>query len=546
MRMRHRIATWPPPVCNDGGGTVAIVSQEQRVVHHASRMAVVTLFCRITGYLRDKALFSVMGAGDLYDMYRTANRIPNAFRGLFAEGTLHAAFVPTLAQLTGKEGDRREAVELFRGLLAVLLLVVGVVVAVGILLSPWLVRLYAEGFSATPGKLETTVLMNRIMFPYLLLISLAALLQAVLNSHERFLLSAATPMFYNLTIAATAWLVLPRFDNPAPVLSVAVLVGGFLQFAVQAPAVRRLGFSLRPLWSGFRDPHVRSVLLLMLPGIPVLGINQLNQLISNRFASYIDAGVSYTYGAYRVTELVFGAVVVQLTTVLLPLLSRELREAPERAARTLFGTVTLVSFVTLPGAATMAILATPIIGLLFGGGRFDLQDVSITGATLSAYAFSLVGTGHVKVMASAFFAQKNTRTPMWGSLVALIIFTAACARLVGPFGTVGLGWANTIAMTCFAAFLTVLYGRRYGLGGVRLGETLSAVGRQVAASGVMAAGLLVARPWLVGIDHTSLDGAIRMAAVLLPAGAVYIGLVTALGGREVSLLLSTFKRGDGS
>jgi len=506
-------------------------------------MAVVTLFCRITGYLRDKALFSAIGAGHLYDMYRTANRIPNAFRGLFAEGTLHAAFVPTLAQLTGKEGNRREALELFRGLLAVLLLVVGLVVALGIFLSPWLVRLYAEGFAATPGKLETTIVMNRIMFPYLLLISLAALLQAVLNSHERFLLSAATPMFYNLTIAATVWLVLPRFSNPAPVLSVAVLVGGFLQFAVQVPAVRRLGFSLRPLWSGFRNLQVRSVLFLMLPGIPVLGINQLNQLISNRFASYIDSGVSYTYGAY---QLVFGAVVVQLTTVLLPLLSRELKEAPERASRTLLGTVTLVSFVTLPAAATMAVLARPIIGLLFGGGRFDLQDVTITGATLSAYAFSLVGTGQVKVMASAFFAQKNTRTPMWGSLVALIIFTAACARLVGPYGTAGLGWANTVAMTCFAIFLTVLYGRRYGLGGARLGGTLAAIGRQLAASGLMAAGLVLARPWLAGIDHTSLHGAIRMAAVLLPAGAVYIGLVTVLGGREVSLLLSTVKRGGDS
>ena len=284
----------------------------------------------------------------------------------------------------------------------------------------------------------------------------------------------------------------------------------------------------------------------MLPGIPVLGINQLNQLISNRFASYIDAGVSYTYGAYRVTELVFGAVVVQLTTVLLPLLSRELREAPERAARTLLGTVTLVSFVTLPAAVTMAILATPIVGLLFGGGRFDLQDVSITGATLGAYAFSRVGTGHVKVMASAFFAQKNTRTPMWGSLVALIIFTAACARLVGPFGTVGLGWANTIAMTCFAVFLTVLYGRRYGLGGARLGGTLAAVGRQVAASGIMAAGLIQARPWLAGIGHTSVDGAIRLAVVLLPAGLAYVGLVTLLGGRELSLLLSTLKGGGES
>ena len=222
-------------------------------------MAVVTVFCRITGYLRDKALFSVIGAGNLYDMYRTANRIPNAFRGLFAEGTLHAAFVPTLAQLTGRDGDRREAVELFRGLLAVLLLVLGVVVAAGILFSPWLVRLYAEGFSTVPGKLETTVLMNRIMFPYLVLISLAALLQGVLNSHERFLLSASTPMFFNLTIAATAWWIVPRAAHTELVLSLAVLAGGVLQFVVQAPAVRRLGFRIRPLWRGIASVRVRAV-----------------------------------------------------------------------------------------------------------------------------------------------------------------------------------------------------------------------------------------------------------------------------------------------
>ncbi len=507
-------------------------------------MAVVTLFCRITGYLRDKALFSVVGAGHLYDMYRTANRIPNAFRGLFAEGTLHAAFVPTLAQLTGKNGDRKEAVELFRGMLAVLILVVGAVVALGILVAPWLVRLYAEGFAATPGKLETTVLMNRIMFPYLLFISLAAILQAVLNSHEKFLLSAATPMFYNCTIAIVAWGVLPKVDNPAPILSVAVLIGGLLQFAVQAPAVRRLGFSLKPLWSGFRDPKVRGVLFLMLPGIPVLGINQLNQLISNRFASFIDSGVSHTYGAYRVTELVFGLVVVQLTTVLLPLLSRELKEAPEQASQTLVRTATLVSFVTLPSAVVMTVLAQPIIGLLFGGGRFDANDVAVTGLTLGAYAFSLVGTGHVKVMASAFFAQKDTRTPMWGSLMALIIFTAMCALMVGPYGTAGLGWANTIAMACFALFLTALYALRHGFGSGPHAAAFVAVLRQIVAAAALAGGLMMVRPWLADIDHTSLAAALRITTVLLPAAVVYVGLVTVLGGRELRLLMTTFQRGE--
>jgi putative peptidoglycan lipid II flippase len=351
-------------------------------------------------------------------------------------------------------------------------------------------------------------------------------------------------MFYNLTIAGTAWWVLPNVAHPEPILSAAVLVGGLLQFAVQAPAVRRLGFSLRPLWNGFSNIQVKAVLLLMLPGIPVLGINQINQLVSNRFASFIDSGVSYTYGAYRVTELVFGAVVVQLTTVLLPLLSRELREDPEHAPKTLVSTMTLVSFVTLPAAVVMAVLSRPVIGLLFGGGRFDSVDVTVTAATLAAYAFSLVGTGHVKVMATAFFAQKNTRTPMWGSLVALIIFTTICAVLVGPWGTVGLGWANTIAMACFATFLTVLYALRYGFQNAGVVGAMMAVGRQLAGGAIMAAGLYLAKPWLIGIDHTSWDGAFRLVAVLAPAGALYVGLVTLLGGRELRLLLSTFRGGE--
>jgi putative peptidoglycan lipid II flippase len=298
------------------------------------------------------------------------------------------------------------------------------------------------------------------------------------------------------------------------------------------------------MWDGFRNPQVRAVALLMLPGIPVLGINQLNQLISNRFASYIESGVSYTYGAYRVTELVFGAIVVQLTTVLLPVLARELRMDPERAPHTLVGTVTLVSFVTLPAAVIMAVLSKPIIGLLFGGGRFTTEDVAVTGVTLTAYAFSLVGTGHVKVMASAFFAQKNTRSPMWGSLVALLVFTAACAVMVGPYGTVGLGWANTIGMACFGLFLTVLYARRYGFEGVRVGQAFAAVGRQLIAAGFVGAGLHLLGPWLGAIDRTSIAGALRLVSVLAPAGVVYVGLVTVLGGRELRLLLSAFKGGS--
>jgi putative peptidoglycan lipid II flippase len=520
------VAPFPPHT----GGTLPAVSQEQRLLRHASRMAVVTLFCRVSGYLRDKALFSVVGAGFLYDAYRTANRIPNAFRGLFAEGTLHAAFVPTLSGLIADGDRKREAEELFRGLLAVLLLVVGLVVAVGIVASPWLVRIFAQGFVDVPGKLGTTVLMNRIMFPYLALISLAALLQAVLNSHERFLLPAATPMFFNLVVAGAAWWLVPRAGDPRVVLASAVVLGGCLQAGLQAPAVRSLGFRLRPLWRAARSPRVRQILVLMLPGIPVLGINQINQL-------------SYTYGAYRVTELVFGAVVVQMTTVLLPLLSKELRTDPEQASRTLLNTISLVSFVTMPTAVVMAVLGRPIIGLLFGGGEFGPGDVSITGATLTAYAFSLVGTGHVKVMASAFFAQRDTRVPMWGSGVALVVFTMSCWALVGPLGTPGLGWANTVAMGCFGTFLTVLYAVRYGFDRDAVRRTVAAIARQVAAAAAVAVLLLRLRSWVEAVDHTSLTGVLQVSTVLAPAAIVYLVTVILLGGREPSVLAATFKRG---
>jgi putative peptidoglycan lipid II flippase len=506
-------------------------------------MAVVTFFSRLTGYLRDKALAWVLGAGLLNDAFWTAFRIPNAFRALLAEGALHAAFVPALSQLQESEEDRCEARQLVGGLLAVLLLVLAVVVGLGILCAPWLVSLYGKGFAATPGKLETTVLMSRLMFPYLALISLAALCQGILNSRERFLLSASTPIYFNLALAGVAWVVARHLEEPARLLAAGVLLGGALQFLVQIPAVIKLGHRLRPLWGLMGSPQVRQVLLLMLPGIPVLGINQLNQLVTNRFASHLAEGaVTSSHYAYRVTELMFGGIVVQLTTVLLPVLARELREDPEEAVGTLLRTVTLVSFVTVPTATVLAVVAAPIIGLLFGGGEFGEAAVALTGSVLAAYSFSLVGTGHAKVMASSFFAQKNTRTPMWGSALTLVVFTVGCSLMVGPLGVPGIGWANTVAMAVYAVFLSAAYARRYGLRSSHLPAVGPALARQLVASGALAVILLRIRPWLVDVQVTSLDGAAKLAAVLLPAAAFYIATVTLLGGREVHALVATLRR----
>ncbi|MCD4748203.1 MAG: murein biosynthesis integral membrane protein MurJ, partial [Thermoanaerobaculales bacterium] len=373
---------------------------QEKVLRHATRMAVVTMASRLTGWVRDKALFWVLGASDLNDAFRVANRIPNAFRALLAEGALHAAFVPSLSRLVEGDKARRDAKDLANGVLAVLLLALAVIVGLGILFAPWIVGLFAQGYEDTPGKIDLTVFMTRLMFPYLGFISVAALLQGVLNSHERFLLPAATPILYNLSLTAFALGPAAHSEEPAGWLCAGVVLGGILQFGIQWPAVHHLGYRLRPVWAGLRDPAVRRVVVLMLPGIPVLGINQLNHLVSTRFASYCGEGaVSILSGAYRITELMFGGIVVQLTTVLLPVLSRQLRRDPENAPRTLLQTISLVSYVTLPTATFLFLAGHPIVGLAFGGGRLGPAGVALMGTTLTAYAFTLVGLGQAKVMA---------------------------------------------------------------------------------------------------------------------------------------------------
>lgn len=520
------------------------MADEERLLHHATRMAGVTFVSRLTGYVRDKALAWVLGAEALNDAFRTAFRIPNAFRALLAEGALHAAFVPALAQLRDEGEAGREARMLVRGLAAALVLALAGIVGLGVLLSPWLVRLYAPGFVTDPEKFDATVLMNRIMFPYLGFVSLAALCQGILNSRDRFLLPAATPILFNLTIVLGAWGVARDWGHATLVLGTAVVVGGLLQFVAQLPAVWALRFAVRPLWRAVSGPGVRQVLLLMVPGIAVLGINQLNQFVTNRFASLLgDGAVTASFYAYRVTELMYGGIVVQLTTVLLPVLSRQLRERPETAPRTLLDTVRLVSFITLPTATVLAVASRPITGLLFGGGQFDLAAVELTGTTLAAYGFSLVGLAHAKVMASSFFAQKNTRTPMWCSAFSLVLFTLSSWILVRPLGVPGLGLANTIAMLGYAVVLTARYVQSYGFAGVPAGPTLTSIGRQLAASVIVGLGVWLARGWLAGVIETGVGQAVRVATILAAATLLYVGIVTALGGREPAALVAALGRG---
>ncbi len=525
-------------------GYAPAVGSRRHLIHHASRMSAVTLLSRVTGYVRDKTLAYVLGAGDFYDAFLVAFTIPNTFRALLAEGALHAAFIPSLAGLLAEE-RRAEARRLVRAMVATMLPLLVAVVGLGIAASPVLVRAFGAGFVTRPGQVELAVFMNRLMFPYLALISLAALCQGVLNSHDRFLLPAASPILLNAALVTAGVVVARGTSRPEVVLALGVLAGGLGQLAVQVVVLPRLGYAPWPEWRRAFSPEVRRVLLLMLPGIPVLGINQLNQLVSRTFASLTGSGgVTYTYNAYRITELVFGVVVVQLTTVLLPALARDVGRDEAAARRTLGEALRLVGFVTLPSVAVLAVAARPIVGLLFGGGRYTAAQVAVTGATLRAYAFGLVGLATVKVIASAFYARRDTRTPAIGAGLSLAVFAALCSVLAPRLGPPGIGWANAVAVSCYALVLVALYAVRHGFG--RVGWVLGSLARQTVGA-VAAGGVLVALGgWLAAVHATGPGAALRVGVALAAAGGVYVGLVAAMGGSEPAAVWRTLAgRGGG-
>jgi putative peptidoglycan lipid II flippase len=503
-------------------------------------MVLVTAASRVSGYLRDKVVAALLGAGTVSDAFITGFRIPNMFRALLAEGSLTAAFVPTLVAQRSA-GDEARTREFVRAMTAALLLLLPWLVAAGILASPWLVALLAPAFAQDPAKFELTVRLTRLMFPYLGLISLAALAQGVLNAADRFLLPAATPIALNLAIVAgtstTVWLLDGRWEW----LAAGVLAGGFAQYALQARACRRLGQPLLPGRGALRHPGVRRVLSLMVPGIPALGIYQLTLVISTRFASTAGNGaVTCLYNASRLNELVYGMMVVQLTTAVLPMLASERAASPERARATLAFAIRLLSFVTLPATAFAVAAARPLVGVLFGGGAYTAAAVTATAGALLWYSAGLPFLAATKLLASASYAWQDTRLPVVASAVNLAVFYGLGKPLLAAFGIAGVAAAASAGQAANCVVLGVgngLAGRLPALRSVLLG-----VGRHLLAAGLAGLAVAVVGARLhVGVE-TSARGLGLLALLGVVAVGVYLAVLVALRAPEWRELRSLMRR----
>ncbi|MCP5202344.1 MAG: murein biosynthesis integral membrane protein MurJ [Gammaproteobacteria bacterium] len=404
-----------------------------------------TLLSRVLGFVRDVVIARAFGASVAADAFFVAFKIPNLFRRLFAEGAFSQAFVPVLAEYREREGEAAVGglVGAVAGALGVVLLVFTVL---GVVAAPALILLFAPGFVDQGDKLELATSLLRVTFPYLGLISLAALAGAVLNTFGRFAVPAFTPVLLNVALIGCAIGLAPQLDEPVMALAIGVVIGGVAQLGLQLVAVVRLGLPIR-LQVAFRHPGVRRILVLMGPAIFGVSVAQINLMLDTVIASFLQTGsISWLYYSDRLVEFPLGVFGIALATVILPSLSSS-HSAGSRAdfSATLDWALRWVFLVGTPAALGLAVLAGPMLSTLFQYGALDLHDVAMSARSLVAYAGGLLGFILVKVLAPGYFARQDTRTPVRIGMIAMGANMVMNLALVFPLAHAGLALATTLS-----------------------------------------------------------------------------------------------------
>jgi putative peptidoglycan lipid II flippase len=380
-----------------------------------------TILSRILGFVRDVVLAKMFGASGETDAFFLAFRIPNFMRRLFAEGSFSLAFVPVLSEYRAK-GDRealRDLIDHVTGTLAAILLVL---VSVGILAAPLVLSVFAPGWVADERpEFDLSAGMLRITFPYIMLISLTALSAGILNTYERFLIPALTPVLLNLSLIAAALLLADHLEVPVTALAWGVLAAGFAQLLLQVPALMRLGLMPRPRW-GWRHSGVRRIMKLMIPTLFGSSVAQVNLLFDSIIATFLVTGsVSWLYYSDRLLEFPLGVLGIALATVILPNLSRKHAQASTAEfSATLDWALRLAIIVTVPAAVGLVILSSPILITLFQYDAFHPDDVRMSAYSLIAYSTGLPAFIAVKVLAPGYYARQDTTTPVKIAIAAMV------------------------------------------------------------------------------------------------------------------------------
>jgi putative peptidoglycan lipid II flippase len=505
-------------------------SKHESLVRSAGVVSAAIFLSRITGVIREIVMARLFGAGEIYDAFLLGFRIPNLTRDLFAEGALSSAFVPVFTKYLSTKG-KAEAAELSNLVATALIVVVSILCLLGMIFSPQLVNLLAPGFAQIPGKFALAVKLTRIMFPFLLLVALAAQAMGILNSCNQFGVPALSSTFFNIGSVGFG-LVLGFVAGPqlglSPIEGMAygVVVGGAWQLFWQVPSLIRRGFVFRPRFD-LSHPGLRNIAHLMGPAIVGNASVQVNVMVNTNFASSItDAAghvmngpVSWLGYAFRFMMLPLGLFGVAIGSATLPAISRSAATGDMAEFRnTLARSLGLIFLLTIPSSVALAVLGDSMIAVVYQGGKFRVSDTHQTALALSCYAVGLAGYAAIKVLAPAFYALNDARTPMIVSLISIVINAAAASTMVKIAGLGHAGLALSTSMVALVSSVVLFEVLRRRVGGVQGRRLFTSFVKITAASIAMGGACALSSRFMAHVAGLSRIARAADLAVSIPLG----------------------------
>jgi putative peptidoglycan lipid II flippase len=438
------------------------MSENHRIARAATTIGIGTLLSRILGFLRDMVIARYFGAGMAADAFFVAFRIPNLWRRLVGEGSLTISFIPVYTEyLTQRsEEETRKVTHIAFTIAAVILLILTIL---GVFFSPILIRIIAPGFIHIPEKFQLTVTLNRIIFPYLFFMGLFALSMGILNSHRHFFAPAIAPIFLNISIIVSVFLLYHTFQIPVISLALGVLAGGIIQFLFQIPFLWKKRITFRFDFN-FRHPAIKRIGLLMIPGLIGTAVYQINVFIDTIFASFLPSGsVSYLFFADRLMEFPLGIFAIAVGMASLPSLSGLAAQGKiEELKETLSFTFRLVSFISVPAMVGLISLKTPIVNLLFQRGLFDYSATEKTAFALLFYSVGLWAIAGARTIVPAFYSLQDTWTPLKIALICLGANVIFIGIFIIPLKHGGLALATSLSSTLNLILLFWKLNRKLG------------------------------------------------------------------------------------
>jgi putative peptidoglycan lipid II flippase len=497
-----------------------------------------TLLSRISGFLRDVIIANLFGAGLYTDAFFAAFRIPNILRRLLAEGTLTISFVPIFTEYLANK-SKEEAFDLVNisfSFISILLIIVSII---GIIFSPIIVKIITPGFSSY--KFDLTVLLNRIMFPYIFFIGLVALSMGILNSLKHFLAPALSPVLLNISMILSAVLLYKYTNPPIIALALGVIIGGCFQFLLQIPFLIKKGLKFR-FNLNYSHPAIKEIFLLALPASTGAAVYQINIFVSLILASFLKEGsISYLYYANRLIELPLGVFAVALGTVVLPAMSKQASlNNIEEFKETFAFSVRFVLFFTIPAMIGLIVLGVPVINILFERGRFNFEDTILTSKALFFYSLGLWAISLTRITSTAFYSLKDTKTPVKAATLSFLVGIVASVILMFPLKHAGLALATSIASFVNIGILVYLFNKK--IGGIDIRAILSSVSKITISSTIMGIILYILYDKYFILSSPLIERISLLGGIIILGILIFISISYIIKCKELFFIVDLFKK----